>query len=103
MLKPVPPLLAITGALDARVPPEHLKFYERVPGSEVAIIDGAGHSPMVEKPAKTLELIRQFLRSAPLMFVKAGWDSRFVPVHGSKKIAHHCVARACCDAGFQPR
>jgi pimeloyl-ACP methyl ester carboxylesterase len=57
-----PPLLAITGALDAIVPPEHLQFYERVPGSEVAIIDGAGHSPMVEKPKKTLELIRQFLR-----------------------------------------
>jgi pimeloyl-ACP methyl ester carboxylesterase len=62
-LKPVLPLLAITGALDAIVP-EHLKLYERVPGSEIAIIDGAGHSPMVEKPAKTLELIRQFLRAS---------------------------------------
>jgi pimeloyl-ACP methyl ester carboxylesterase len=61
-LTPVPPLLALTGALDAIVPPEHLKFYERVPGSEVAIIEGAGHSPMVEKPMRTLELIRQFLR-----------------------------------------
>jgi pimeloyl-ACP methyl ester carboxylesterase len=61
-LSPVPPLLAMTGALDAIVPPEHLKFYERVPGSEVAIIEGAGHSPMVEKPAKTLELIRHFMR-----------------------------------------
>ena len=60
-LSPVPPLLAMTGALDAIVPPEHLKFYERVPGSEVAIIEGAGHSPMVEKPAKTLELIRHFM------------------------------------------
>jgi pimeloyl-ACP methyl ester carboxylesterase len=62
-LKPVPPVLAVTGALDAIVPPEHLKFYERVPGSEVAIIEGAGHSPMVEKPAKTLQLIRQFMQS----------------------------------------
>jgi pimeloyl-ACP methyl ester carboxylesterase len=47
------------------VPPEHLKFYERVPGSKIAVIDGAGHSPMVEKPAKTLELIRQFLDTVP--------------------------------------
>jgi pimeloyl-ACP methyl ester carboxylesterase len=62
VLTPVPPLLAISGALDAIVPPEHLKFYKRVPGSKVAIIEGAGHSPMVEKPKETLELIRQFLR-----------------------------------------
>jgi pimeloyl-ACP methyl ester carboxylesterase len=26
------------------------------------MIEGSGHSPMVEKPAKTLELIRDFLR-----------------------------------------
>lgn len=62
-LKPVPPLLAITGALDAIVPPDHLKFIKRVPGSEVAVIEGAGHSPMFEKPTKTLQLIRQFMQS----------------------------------------
>jgi hypothetical protein len=62
-LTPLPPLLALTGALDAVVPPEHLQFYKRVPGSEVGIIEGAGHSPMVVKPKTTLELIRQFLRS----------------------------------------
>jgi pimeloyl-ACP methyl ester carboxylesterase len=60
-LTPVPPLLALTGALDAIVPPEHLQFYKRIPGSEVAVIERAGHSPMVEKPMRTLELIRQFL------------------------------------------
>lgn len=64
-LNPIPPILAITGALDAIVPPEHLKFYARVPGSQAAIIEGAGHSPMVENPTKTLQLIRQFLRSRP--------------------------------------
>jgi pimeloyl-ACP methyl ester carboxylesterase len=61
-LKPVPPLLAITGSLDAIVPPEHAKLFERVPGARVATIEGAGHSPMVEKPAKTLELIENFLK-----------------------------------------
>jgi pimeloyl-ACP methyl ester carboxylesterase len=64
-LNPIPPMLAITGALDAIVPPEHLKFYKRVPGSQAAIIEGAGHAPMVENPTKTLQSIRQFLRSRP--------------------------------------
>jgi len=61
----VPPLLALSGSLDAIVPPEHTKFYEHVPGAKIAIIEGAGHSPMVERPAKTLELIRGFLASTP--------------------------------------
>jgi pimeloyl-ACP methyl ester carboxylesterase len=60
-LKPVPPLLAIFGGLDAIVPPEHAKSFERVPGGRVRFIAGAGHSPMVETPMKTLELIRDFL------------------------------------------
>jgi pimeloyl-ACP methyl ester carboxylesterase len=60
-LKPVPPLLAIHGVLDAIVSPEQARFFERVPGGKVAMIEGAGHSPMVEKPAETLELIRGFL------------------------------------------
>jgi len=64
-LQPVPPLLALSGSLDAIVPPEHTKFYERVPGAKIAIIEGAGHSPMVERPAKTLELIRGFLAFTP--------------------------------------
>jgi pimeloyl-ACP methyl ester carboxylesterase len=64
-LTPVPPLLALTGSRDAIVPPEHAKYFERVPGAKVATIDGAGHSPMVEKPKETLELIRSFLRGVP--------------------------------------
>jgi pimeloyl-ACP methyl ester carboxylesterase len=63
-LKPVPPLLAIFGARDAIVTPEHAKFFAQVPGAKVAMIEGAGHSPMVESPAKTLELIRGFLPPA---------------------------------------
>lgn len=63
-LKPLPPLLAISGSRDAIVPPDHLKFFERVPGAKVIMIDGAGHSPMVESPAKTLQAIRGFLGPA---------------------------------------
>ena len=60
--KSAPPLLVISGSLDAIVPPESAKLFERVPGAKVAIIDGAGHSPLVEAPAKTLALIEGFLK-----------------------------------------
>ena len=61
-LKPSPPLLVIFGSLDAIVPPEHANLFERVPGVKIAMIEGAGHSPMVEAPAKTLKLIEDFLK-----------------------------------------
>lgn len=60
-LEPVPPLLAIFGSLDAIVPPEHARLFEKLPGARVVMIEGAGHSPMVERPAKTLDLIEGFL------------------------------------------
>jgi pimeloyl-ACP methyl ester carboxylesterase len=61
-LTPVPPLLALTGTEDAIVPPEHAKYFAQVPGAKIVMIEGSGHSPMVEKPARTLELIKNFLR-----------------------------------------
>ena len=60
-LIPVPPLLVIFGSFDAMVPPERAKLFERVPGATVVIIDGAGHSPMVESPVQTLKLLEDFL------------------------------------------
>jgi len=60
-LDPAPPLLVIFGSRDALISPASAKRYERVPGAKVEIIDGAGHSPMVEAPARTLELIDSFL------------------------------------------
>ncbi len=64
-LTPVPPLLALTGTEDAIVPPEYAKYFAQVPGAKIVMIEGAGHSPMVEKPARTLELIRSFLPPRP--------------------------------------
>jgi pimeloyl-ACP methyl ester carboxylesterase len=60
-LQPPLPLLAIFGSRDAIVPPETGKLFEHVSGARVEIIEGAGHSPMVEAPEKTLELIRGFV------------------------------------------
>lgn len=59
-LQPVPPLLVIFGTQDAIVPPQDAKFFERVPGAKVVMIEGAGHSPMVETPDQVLDLIRSF-------------------------------------------
>jgi pimeloyl-ACP methyl ester carboxylesterase len=60
-LNPVPPLLVVFGSQDALVAPESAKLYERVPGAKVVVLDGPGHSPMVEAPEKTLALIEDFL------------------------------------------
>ncbi len=60
-LQPVPPLLAILGAEDAIVPPENARLFLRVPGAKLVMIEGSGHSPMVEKPEKVLEALRDFL------------------------------------------
>jgi pimeloyl-ACP methyl ester carboxylesterase len=64
-LRPLPPLLVIFGAEDAIISPEDAKLFAQVPGARVTIIEGVGHSPMVESPAKTLELICDFLRPVP--------------------------------------
>jgi pimeloyl-ACP methyl ester carboxylesterase len=64
-LEKVPPLLVIFGSRDALVPPASAKDYETLPGVKLVIIEGAGHSPMVEAPEKTLELIKNFLTPRP--------------------------------------
>ena len=57
------PLLAIFGSedqiYDSR---EALAAYGRVPGARTAMIAGAGHSPNVEKPARTAALVLSFAR-----------------------------------------
>jgi len=63
-LQPVPPLLAIFGAKDAIVPEASANLFEHVPGAQIAIVEGSGHSPMVEAPQRTLEIIREFLTTA---------------------------------------
>lgn len=60
-LDPVPPLLVIFGTEDALIAPASAKLFESVPGAKLVMIDGAGHSPMVEKPAETLRQIEGFL------------------------------------------
>jgi len=61
VLHPVPPLLVIFGTRDQLISPTSAKLFESVPGASVVMVDGAGHSPMVEAPERTLALIRDFL------------------------------------------
>ena len=55
------PLLVIFGAEDQLIDAESAKDFRAVPGARVVVLEGAGHSPHVEKPAATARLIRSFL------------------------------------------
>jgi len=59
-LDPSPKLLVIFGAQDALIPTASAKQFDTVPGARLVMIDGAGHSPMVEKPDETLQAMRRF-------------------------------------------
>jgi pimeloyl-ACP methyl ester carboxylesterase len=56
------PLLVIFGEEDQLVddPAAAAQAYGDVPGAQITMIPGAGHSPNVEKPARTAGLILQF-------------------------------------------
>ncbi len=60
------PLLVIFGAEDQTVkdPQAAAQAYRTVPGAQVSIIKGAGHSPIVEKPAETARLLLDFAAQA---------------------------------------
>jgi pimeloyl-ACP methyl ester carboxylesterase len=60
------PLLVIFGSEDQVYEPatEALAAYRDVPGVRTALIDGAGHSPNVEKPEEAARLILEFAADA---------------------------------------
>jgi pimeloyl-ACP methyl ester carboxylesterase len=59
------PLLSIFGTEDQICDPEESQAaYEGVPGARRAEIEGAGHSPNVEKPQETAALIEEFALDA---------------------------------------
>jgi pimeloyl-ACP methyl ester carboxylesterase len=58
------PVLAVWGAADRMVPPEHGKAYaEAIPGGQFRLIAGAGHLPQLETPAELLTAVREFASS----------------------------------------
>lgn len=57
------PLLAIFGAEDQVYEAQRaLAAYAKVPGARTALVPGAGHSPNVEKPRRTADLVLRFDR-----------------------------------------
>ncbi len=55
------PLLSIFGSEDQVCDPEESQeAYRSIPGSRIATIEGAGHSPNIEKPKETAALIEEF-------------------------------------------
>ena len=58
------PLLAIFGAEDQIYDSkEALAAYAKVPGARTEVVPGAGHSPNVEKPARTAALVLAFAKA----------------------------------------
>jgi pimeloyl-ACP methyl ester carboxylesterase len=56
------PTLIIWGRRDRLIPLEYIRtFQESIGGSEVAIVEDAGHAPFAEKPAIICELLHKFL------------------------------------------
>lgn len=60
------PFLAILGDEDQIVDTAAAESsYEQVPGAVVRVLDGVGHSPNLEAPAETAELLLRFAGAAP--------------------------------------
>ena len=57
------PALIIAGEDDFQYPPEHQReMAKALPNARCHIIEKASHNPLVERPAETLELIRDFVK-----------------------------------------
>jgi hypothetical protein len=65
------PLLIIFGAEDRLVDPKGAEAFRDVPGAQIELIQGAGHSPQFEKPAETARLIEDFTAPIAAAEIKA--------------------------------
>lgn len=59
------PTLVITGALDDRAHPRAEQVAAGIPGARLAVVDGAGHTPHLEQPARFRRLALDFLQEVP--------------------------------------
>ena len=71
------PLLAIFGAEDQIVDARPaLSAYADVPAAQTALLQGSGHSPQVEKPVETAQVIQRFAEPLRRQTAKAGQSRR---------------------------
>jgi pimeloyl-ACP methyl ester carboxylesterase len=69
------PLLSIFGAEDEICDPDASQAaYETVPGARIAEIEDAGHSPNVEQPEQTAQLIEEFAADAAAPLPRSDGD-----------------------------
>ncbi len=75
------PLLVIMGAEDQLYddPQEAADAYKDVPGAQITMIEGSGHSPNVEKPEETSALILEFAADPGDEHVPPAKQDEFVP------------------------
>jgi len=58
------PTLIVWGGQDRIIPPVHaLRAHETIPNSRLVIMEGVGHYPHVEQPARFVEILDDFLRT----------------------------------------
>ncbi len=56
------PTLVICGTADLMTPPKYAEYlHQQITGSELALISGAGHMVMLEKPDEVSQAIETFL------------------------------------------
>lgn len=57
------PTLILAGRYDRFVPMRYtLQYREYMPQAELVIFEESGHSEFMEEPAKTIDVLRRFLR-----------------------------------------
>ena len=60
------PTLIIVGSLDQLTPPKYSTYlHDRIAGSTLTTLDGAGHLAMAERPAEVNAALGSFLRNLP--------------------------------------
>jgi pimeloyl-ACP methyl ester carboxylesterase len=56
------PTLVLAGSVDPVVPLAHARaLHEAIPGASLAVINGAGHVPITDRPDEVTDLVRRFL------------------------------------------
>lgn len=57
------PVLVVFGAKDRRWDPVSAQDYQVIPHATIALIPGVGHSPMLENPRRTVDLLSDFAKA----------------------------------------
>jgi len=100
------PFLAVLGSEDEIVDSaEAAEQYEGVPGAQINIFDGVGHSPHLEAPADTAELLLRFAGAGPKASASAprepgrAVDRRLQRTLPTEEFGN--LGRAVCGKGVQ--